>query len=202
MPRWREIQGQSGAFTIALKDGSALEADHVVLAIGVQGNLRKLDVPGAELPLVQYQLDDPDEYAGETIVVIGAGDAAIENALALVKQNRVIIVNRRSEFARAKTGNLNAIEKAIESGRIECVYNAAPERIEPGRFVLRTPEGTRAWRCDRIIARLGADPPRRFLEACGIAFPRAAARSTRRSASPTRPMSRGCTRSARSPAIR
>jgi thioredoxin reductase/Fe-S-cluster-containing hydrogenase component 2/CRP-like cAMP-binding protein len=164
------IEGQSGAFTIKLKDGSALEADQVVLAIGVQGNLRKLDVPGADLPLVQYQLDDPDEYAGETIVVIGAGDAAIENALALAKQNRVIIVNRRSEFARAKTGNLNAIEKAIESSRIECVYDAAPERIEPDAIHLRTPEGTRSWRCDRIIARLGADPPRRFLEACGIAF--------------------------------
>ena len=164
------IEGQRGAFTITLRDGSAIEADQVVLAIGVQGNLRKLEVPGADLPLVQYQLDDPDEYAGETIVVVGAGDAAIENAVALAKQNRVIIVNRRAEFARAKTGNLNAIEKAIESGRIECVYNAAPERIEPDAIHLRTPDGTRSWRCDRIIARLGADPPRRFLEACGIAF--------------------------------
>ena len=54
---------------------------------------------------MQYQLDDPDEYEGETIVVIGAGDAAIENAIALAKQNQVIIINRKDEFARAKKGN-------------------------------------------------------------------------------------------------
>ena len=39
------IQGQSGALTITLKDGSALKADHVVLAIGVQGNLRDWTCP-------------------------------------------------------------------------------------------------------------------------------------------------------------
>lgn len=165
------LAGQKDAFAITLKDGSAIEAAHVVLAIGLQGNLRKLKVPGAELSLVQYQLDDPDEYEDETIVVVGAGDSAIENAIALAKRNQVIIINRRAEFARAKTGNLNAIEKAIESGKIECVYNAAPEKIEPGLVVLRTPEGTRDCRADRLIARLGADPPRRFLESCGIVFP-------------------------------
>jgi len=166
------VKGKKGAFGITLKDRSTLEAANVVLAIGVQGNLRKLRVPGAELPMVQYQLDDPEEYEGETIVVIGAGDSAIENALALSAQNQVVIINRRAEFARAKTGNLSAIEKAIESGRIECVYNAAPDRVEPGLIVLRTPEGPLDCPCDRVIARLGADPPRGFLETCGIVFPK------------------------------
>lgn len=165
------IQGSKGAFTIGLKDKTTLEADAVVLGIGVQGNLRTLRVPGAELPFVQYQLDDPEEYADEDIIVIGAGDSAIENAVALAKQNRVVIVNRRGEFARAKVGNLNAIEKAIESGRIECAYNAAPEMIEPGSIHLKSPEGVRAYPCSRVIARLGADPPRRFLESCGVVFP-------------------------------
>ena len=195
------IKGQRGAFAIELKDRSEIEAAQLVLAIGVQGNLRGLDVPGAELPLVQYQLDDPDEYAGETIVVVGAGDAAIENALALAKQNRVIIVNRRSEFARAKTGNLNAIEKAIESGRIECVYDAAPERVEPGAI-----SSAHARRHARVALRPHHRAARRRPAA---PLPRSLRhrvpgrqRALPRSASPTRPTSRGCTRSARSPAIR
>ncbi|HET6518558.1 MAG TPA: cyclic nucleotide-binding domain-containing protein [Geminicoccaceae bacterium] len=167
-----QIKGKKGAFAITLRGGGAIGAEQVVLAIGVQGNLRKLDCPGGGLPLVQYQLDDPDAYAGETIVVIGAGDSAIENAIGLSAQNSVIIVNRRGEFARAKAGNLNAIERAIESGRIGCVYNAAPAEVMPGAIALRTPEGTRELRCDRIIARLGADPPRRFLESTGIVFPK------------------------------
>ncbi|HEX6142884.1 MAG TPA: cyclic nucleotide-binding domain-containing protein [Geminicoccaceae bacterium] len=168
----KSIKGGNGAgFKVTLQDGNAYEAGKVVLAIGVQGNLRKLPCPGADLPLVQYQLDDPEAYEGETIVVIGAGDSAIENAIALAKQNQVIIVNRRPEFARAKTGNLIAIEKAMANGTVEGAMSSSPVKVEPGGIELKTPTGNRHYRCDRIIARLGADPPRRFLESCGIQIP-------------------------------
>lgn len=167
------VTGAQPSFAIVLADGSQLTAGAVVLAFGVQGNLRRLEGPGADLPFVQYQLDDPDAYADETVIVIGAGDAAIENALALAAHNRVVLVNRRGEFARAKTGNLNAVTAAIESGRVECAFNSAPARIEPGKITLQSKEGVVEYPCDRVIARLGADPPRRLLEACGIVFPKA-----------------------------
>ena len=144
-------------------------------------NLRKLGVAGQEAAFVQYQLDDPDEYEDETIVVVGAGDAAIENAVALAKQNSVIIVNRRDEFARAKQGNLDLILKCIEDGVLECMYSTTPARVEetdpasnngkPGMFVLNTPDGEADIPVDRIIARLGGVPPRRFVESTGIEFP-------------------------------
>ncbi|MCW5751684.1 MAG: cyclic nucleotide-binding domain-containing protein [Alphaproteobacteria bacterium] len=165
------IAGQKGAFTITLQDKSTLTAEYVILAIGLQGNINKLTVPGAELPHVQYQLDDPDEYEGEYIVVIGAGDAAIENAVALAKQNSVTIVNRSGEFARAKQGNLDLIRAAIEKNQIECYYNSSPARVTEKTLVLRTADGEAEVRCDRVIARLGATAPRKFVEACGIVFP-------------------------------
>ena len=176
------IEKQPAGFRLGLKDGSTLTADEVVFAIGMQGNLRKLEVPGAELPCVQYQLDDPEEYRGEVIVVVGAGDAAIENAVALAAQNEVVIVNRIDEFARVKDGNLKLITKSIESGRIGCFYRSNVAAIEraagnggaPARpyvLVLNTADGQARIACDRIIARIGATPPRRFVEACGIAFP-------------------------------
>ncbi|MEC9150554.1 MAG: NAD(P)-binding domain-containing protein, partial [Pseudomonadota bacterium] len=77
------IAGSAGAFTLSLKDGSVIEAEAVVLAIGTQGNPNLLKLPGADLPHVQYQLDDPTEYVDEHITVIGSGDAGIENALGL-----------------------------------------------------------------------------------------------------------------------
>lgn len=131
---------------------------------------RKAGIPGDDLPFVQYQLGDAEDYANETIVVIGAGDGAIANALALAKKNRVVIVNRRDDFDKANSGNRLAIEKAIATGKIECVYNAAPIEIKPDFIYLKTGDGTRDCRCDRVIARLGAMPPRKFLESCGIEF--------------------------------
>ncbi len=165
------ISGEKGAFELTINGSETIAAEHVILAIGLQGNLRKLGVDGDDWEGVQYQLDDPDEYEDETIVVVGAGDAAIENTVALAKQNRVIIVNRRDEFARAKQGNLSLITEAIGKGTVECFYGATPVRVEPGLIVLNTPDGETEVKCDRIIARLGATPPRRFVEACGIEFP-------------------------------
>ncbi|MFQ5953622.1 MAG: cyclic nucleotide-binding domain-containing protein [Kiloniellales bacterium] len=165
------ISGEKGDFELTINGRETIAAEYVILAIGLQGNLRKLEIEGADWERVQYQLDDPEEYEDETIVVVGAGDAAIENAVALAKQNRVIIVNRRDEFARAKQGNLSLITEAIDKGAVECFYSATPARVQPGLMVLNTPDGEAEVKCDRVIARLGATPPRRFVESCGIEFP-------------------------------
>lgn len=174
-----KIQKGAGGFTLTCANGTSVEAEFVVLGIGLQGNIRKLGVPGEDLPFVQYQLDDPDEYEGETIVVVGAGDAAIENAIALAKQNQVIIINRKDEFARAKKGNEQGILKAIEDGRVECYYNAAPERVDAlpqgsrkkGRMLLATKDGKAQILLDRVIGRLGATAPRQVVESWGVVFP-------------------------------
>ncbi|TAK97987.1 MAG: FAD-binding protein, partial [Rhodospirillaceae bacterium] len=165
------IKKDGERFLIKLAGGEVVEALNVILAIGLQGNLNKMRCEGAELPLVQYQLDDPDAFEAETIVVIGAGDAAIENAVALARRNTVVIVNRRDEFARAKQGNLTAITGAIEKDEIHCYYNSAPLKIEPDALILETAEGQARVACDRIIARLGASAPRKFVESCGVVFP-------------------------------
>jgi CRP-like cAMP-binding protein/thioredoxin reductase/Fe-S-cluster-containing hydrogenase component 2 len=178
------ISGSQGEFSIGLKNGETILAENVILGIGVQGNIRKLGAPGEDLERVQYQLDDPEAYSDEHIIVIGAGDAAIENALALAQAgNTVGIVNRRDEFSRAKEGNNSAILAAIKDGSISAYYNTTPKSVEeladdhasgkPLRFCLDTAEGEVVVFCDRVIARLGATPPRRFVESCGIVFPSA-----------------------------
>jgi Fe-S-cluster-containing hydrogenase component 2/CRP-like cAMP-binding protein/thioredoxin reductase len=174
------IAGHRGDFTLTLKSAETIAAEYVVLALGLEGSPRKLGVPGDDLPGVDYHLDDPAAFQGQTIVVVGAGDSAIENALGLAARNRVYIVNRRDEFSRAKEGNLNAVLRAISDPDqdFHCVYNAAaieveatPDRPTPLRLRLDTPEGARDIDCHRIIARLGGVPPRRFVESAGVEFP-------------------------------
>jgi CRP-like cAMP-binding protein/Fe-S-cluster-containing hydrogenase component 2/thioredoxin reductase len=172
------IEPQNPGFRLEVTGQDAITADAVVFAIGMQGNLRRLEGPGADLPCVQYQLDDPDEYHGEVIVVVGAGDAAIENAIALSAHNEVVIVNRTDEFTRVKDGNLKLITKAIDAGRIGCYYRCNVKAVEaaagaarPYVLVLDTADGEARIACNRVIARIGATPPRRFVESCGIAFP-------------------------------
>jgi thioredoxin reductase/Fe-S-cluster-containing hydrogenase component 2/CRP-like cAMP-binding protein len=152
-------------------------ARHVVMSIGVQGTPRKLGVAGEGLPHVAYTLADASAFSGKNIIVVGAGDAAIENALALAEWNTVWIVNRGGEFARAKDANARAVLQAISSGKIRCLYNATLNRVEVASTVVDTANGEVVVPCDHLIARLGGVPPRKFLESIGVAFPNADAAS-------------------------
>jgi CRP-like cAMP-binding protein/thioredoxin reductase len=165
------LKGARGDFVLSLKSGEEIQAENVVVTIGLQGNLRTFGVPGDDQPHVGYQLDDPDEHVDEDVVVVGAGDAAIENAVALARQNEVSIVNRQEEFARAKPGNRQLIEAAIRKGEVRLYANAKVNRIDAKAIHLDTPDGELRVEANRIIGRLGAEPPRAFLEAMGVKFP-------------------------------
>ena len=86
---------------VVLADGSRLNAHAVILAVG--GSARKLGVPGE---MEQYGKGvsycatcDGFFFRGKTVVVIGGGDTALEDALYLSKIcTKVYLVHRRDEF--------------------------------------------------------------------------------------------------------
>lgn len=171
------IKRGTDSLEIELADGGKLTADHVVLAIGVQGNLRKLEIPGGDMPQIQYQLDDPQAYQDETIVVIGGGDSAVENALALTGRNQIIILNRAEDFSNCKEINLSQLMDARKRGALDWLVETRPQSIQAndrGEFPItvfaNTPNGIERIPCHRIIARLGALPSRPQLEAFGVGF--------------------------------
>ena len=168
---------ESGVFSVSCEDGYAATTRAVVLGIGLQGNVRKLGVPGENLSRVQYTLSDPDEFHDETIVVVGSGDAGIENAVALSAHNHVHILNRSEEFTSCKEGNRTLLLATEKAGRLSICYSSTPARVEesregaPLRFVMNARDGERVIACDRVIGRIGATPPRALVERFGVAFP-------------------------------
>jgi Fe-S-cluster-containing dehydrogenase component/thioredoxin reductase/CRP-like cAMP-binding protein len=175
-----QITQSAGAFSIVLKSGDLIRVRRVILALGIQGNPRRLGVPGDDHACIQTTLECADDHSGETILIVGAGDSAIENAIALSRNNRVIIVNRGDGFPRAKDSNAQRIGKAIESRSVCCEYGAAVLRVEgvaasggeraACRVVIKTRAGEVAHECHRIITRLGAIAPRQFIEPIGVRY--------------------------------
>ncbi|WP_324261499.1 cyclic nucleotide-binding domain-containing protein [Altererythrobacter sp. H2] len=162
------ITGEKGNFRIALKNGQTVEAEAIVLAIGTQGNPNLVRCPVGEGATVQYQLDDPGEYVDEHIVVIGAGDAGIENAIGLAtdpqQRNTVTIINRSPEFATAKAANVAALRAMEAEGRMTVLVETTAQAINKGEIIFDTRDGEVLAPCDRVIARMGSAPPRAFVE--------------------------------------
>lgn len=170
----KKITGQKGDFTLVLTNGEEIKAEFVILGVGTQGNPNKMRCEGGDLPHIQYTLDDPGEYVDEHITVIGSGDAGIENAVGLAadpeQNNTVTILNRSAEFSRAKQGNIDLILEAGRTGRVNVMCETTPLKVAPGWLYLETRDGEQKIKCDRIIARMGTSPPRKFVEDCGISF--------------------------------
>ena len=170
----KKITGGKGDFTLQLTNGEEVKAEYVILGVGTQGNPNRMRCEGGDLPHIQYSLDDPGEYVDEHIMVIGSGDAGIENALGLAadpaQNNTVSIMNRSAEFARAKSANVDLLMEAKHRGRVNVLCETTPTRVTPGWLFMETRDGEQKIKCDRIIARMGTSPPRKFVEDCGIQF--------------------------------
>ncbi|ABD24749.1 cyclic nucleotide-binding domain (cNMP-BD) protein [Novosphingobium aromaticivorans DSM 12444] len=176
-----ELQRHAPPYAIELTNGETVMAQNVVLAIGTQGNPNLMRCPGGDLPHVTYQLDDPYAVLDQHIVVVGTGDAGIENARGLVEDpaqgNVVTVLNRspkstnvRESFATAKEPNAKALIEDDAAGKLTIRYETETKAVEPGWITLSTRDGEERIRCDRIIARIGSAPPRAFVEGCGIEF--------------------------------
>lgn len=172
------VSRQDKGFQLMLAGGGLILAERVVVATGRQGELRRLELAGADSPRVQYHVDDPEQYVGETIVVVGAGDSAVEIALALAIHNRVLLLNRHDEFASCGETNRRHIDAALAAGSVEVRRSATVTAFEhddgepfPVAVIVDSPNGVERLACNRVIVRIGSLPAGTSLQRLGIDLP-------------------------------
>lgn len=143
----------------------------------------KLPVLTVEESKVQYKLGDPKEYLGKRCTVVGAGNSAIEVAVALTGFERqgdkitfandaeVTLIVRSDLKGDLKLGNKMNFYDCLDAGRIKAYFRTTIKRIEPETVVLMDPktESEKATvPCDFVFALIGGDKPTTFLEKLGI----------------------------------
>jgi thioredoxin reductase len=144
--------------------------DKVLLAIGRRGTPRKLGVPGEDLPKVVYQLIDPEQYAGQKVLIVGGGDSALEAALSIADADRTeVSVSYRSEsFSRAKAKNRERIEEYAAASRIKLYLSSTVSSISAQEVLLD--QGGEAVKIanEAVIVNAGGILPTGFLRETGI----------------------------------
>lgn len=105
--RVREVGTADGGFTLTLEDGGHLSARGVVAASGTFGRPYRPALPGLEdfagtvLHAAEYRAPQP--FAGQRVVVVGAGNSAVQIAAELAAHARVTLAARHpARFARQR----------------------------------------------------------------------------------------------------
>lgn len=163
------LSQESGHFVLETPK-AIYKANYVLLALGKRGTPRKLGVKGEELSKVTYKLQDAETYKNEKIVVVGAGDSAIEAAVSLANQNtnKVTVVNRNNHFNRAKEKNKNNILNYSESGKIEILYNSNLIEVLEKSIKIKVEEKLVEKENDSVLIFAGGELPNKFLKSIGV----------------------------------
>jgi len=146
-------------------------ANAVLLATGRRGSPRRLEVPGEDLPKVVYRLIEPEQYAGQQILVVGGGDSALEAAAALAeaKTPSVVLSYRGETFARAKARNRARIAEAQLGGHLRVALNSRVTCIREREVELEVGGSRLVIPNDAVIVNAGGVLPTGFLQSIGIA---------------------------------
>ena len=147
-------------FVIATGDGGEYQARAVIIATGASP--RKLEIAGARELFgkgVSYCATcDGFFYSGKTVLVIGGGNSALNDALYLADlAGSVKILYRKDSFARAEQVLVN---RATERDNIEFMFNTELKSIAPvsdapdTELVATTTDGAEIT-CDGVFVAIG-----------------------------------------------
>ena len=149
--------------TVRLKGGGEIGYGCLIVATGVRR--RRLGVPGevefVGRGLLHSGVRDREAVQGKRVVIVGGGDAAIENALILSEvATHVIVVHRRSEF----TAREEFLRQLYARGNVTLEVGARLQAIKGETRVTGVTvediatNSTRNISTDVVLIRVGVEP--------------------------------------------
>ena len=149
--------------TVRLDEGTEFSANAIVIATGVRR--RKLGIEGEKefrgKGILESGAKERKNVEDKRVVIVGGGDAALENALMLSEYAAAVtVVHRRAEF----TARPDFLDRAMSTANIEILTDTIVHRIV-GKNVVEAVElasvissRTELRPADNILIRIGVQP--------------------------------------------
>ncbi len=118
------LKKQKKSFQLTIDDEPII-AKSIIVATGSER--RKLDIPGEDLPSISYCATcDGPLVAGKSVIVIGGGNSAVQEALFLLKYARQVTIINRSATLNCSAILKNRLKK---EPRITVIAGATPREF-------------------------------------------------------------------------
>lgn len=148
-----------------------VRCNKLVLATGGTDRPRKLNIPGEDLPHVQYYFRDPHDYFRQRVVVIGGKNSAVEAALRCYHGGGKITLSYRRDALPDRSIKYwlwPEITGLIDSGKIDAYFNSNPIRITPTHVTLQ--RGSETWDvpADFVLALIGYEQDNTLFKKAGL----------------------------------
>ncbi len=165
----QQVQKLEGIFEV-ITEKETYKAKKVVVATGFYDVPVMLDVPGEALPKVSHYYNDPNFYTMRKVVVVGAGNSAVDAALETYRKSaEVTMVVKGDEIdPRVKYWVRPDIVNRINEGSIKAYFNSSVAAIREYEVDIQTPEGLVTIANDAVLAMTGYRPNYNFLKKIGI----------------------------------
>ncbi len=133
--RVMRVQKNEDGFAVQTRRGGeqrVYQARQVVMAIGDLHYPQKLNIPGEDLAHVSHYFDEPHQYFGQKLLIVGGRNSAVETAIRCGRAGAEVTLSyRRAEFdaTSVKYWLLPEILALIKSGQVAYLPNTTPTRV-------------------------------------------------------------------------
>jgi thioredoxin reductase (NADPH) len=137
------IEGADGDYRLRTRRTDGTEAAHAAAAVAVAtGGFHEpnfLCVPGEDLPKVRHYYHEPFPYFDQDVLVVGAGNSAVEAALEMYRNGaRVTMVHFLDTIDRGvKPWVVPDITNRLDRGEIGVYWHHRVAEVRPSSVVLR-----------------------------------------------------------------
>jgi thioredoxin reductase (NADPH) len=166
-----KVKGAKNKFEI-FTSKNKYSAQNIIVSTGFFDHANLLNIAGEELPKVRHYYDEPHPYVGQSIVIIGGGNSAVDVALETYRRgaNVTMVIKNDSIDQGVKYWVRPDIENRINEGVIKSYFNSTLTEIRENEVDIQTPEGEITIDNDFVLAMTGYHPDFTLLESIGIKY--------------------------------
>lgn len=165
----QDIDGEDGNYTVTT-DKDEYSASKIVVATGFYDIAREMGVPGEDLSKVNHYYDEAHAYAWQDLLIVGAGNSAVDAALETYRTGANVTMAIRGDGIKetVKYWVKPDIENRIKKNEIKAYFNTEVVEFREKEVVLDTPQGEKIIPNDFVLALTGYKPNFRLMKKFGI----------------------------------